>query len=1203
MAAKFSTSAAKTAITRRDLRVGLEFHGMAKETEKSLGDEQTRLRGKGPAGEPDTARSLGDSQTLIGGIAEDAASLDETLELTDLAARYSILKALGQGGMGEVLLASDNRLKRQVAIKRIRGEQARSRAAVQRFLTEAQAIAALNHPNIVQVYDYGRDQDGPFLIMEYVDGQSLLERCRDNPLPPEEAVELTCELLGGLGRAHELGIIHRDIKPANILLTRDGRPKLTDFGLAKQTAADQGQTMTGAVLGTIDFMPPEQRRDATLVDARSDLWSLAATLYQMLTGKSPKVIRLDLLPQQLVKTLAQALEEEPTQRFQSAAEFREALRRGLQANETPVAGELKSGYCPQCGIKCESGSKYCHECSAPLRAACLRCNQEIPIWDKACRECGGRQLDLLEQKRTELQRLQANVEQFREAGRIVEALRLVESAGKLGHPRLQDYRHWLERIEPDLREQHSRLAELATAALAEARAHRAAWDYPAAIRTLKSLPPEGRGEEHRQLLAQLEANFREAQDSLQQIQQRVKSRQLDGLLPLVERALQLRGDREDLKKLLDQLKQREARLVSTPAAPPPVDLAADPLRDAFELPPSSGLPLPGFSRPQSGKNTFLLRHVWLIAAAAAGLALLLVGGWLLQRGAERRYTTAAVTENAITATNPGINPAAEPAKPTSEKETKPKDTIPSNSPSSQATQRPPTATKPGAENPAEVTNSIGMKLKLISPGKFLMGKGKEAHEVTLTKPYYLALYEVTQEQYERVMGQNPSRGKGPRNPVENVSWDEAVTFCRKLSDLPAEKTAKRTYRLPTEAEWEFACRAGTTTAFAFGESESQLGAFGWYSGNAGNQSHPVGEKKPNPWGFYDMHGNVWEWCSDWCEDLSSKNATDPFGPVSGSIRVRRGGCWYSGANFCRSAQRGGRSPSSRNDDLGFRIAVSFQEPPGNSPSGNSVASNPATGSPPTAVAPFDAARAVSLQQAWAASLGSGAEVTNSIGMKLRLIPPGTFTMGEGNQKHEVDLTRPFYLGTYEVTNEQYESVNKSNRTTKESKSTAASYCSWEDATAFCRKLSELPAEKQAGRSYRLPTEAEWEYACRAGTTSKFYFGINEGQLPQHGWFEANAGNRAHEVGRKQPNSWGLYDMHGNTWEWCADWYGDYPATAATDPTGPRGGKTKVLRGGSWSVSAEKCTSAYRDGNLPENRFFTYGFRVVLEIKPAAGGNR
>lgn len=212
-------------------------------------------------------------------------------------------------------------------------------------------------------------------------------------------------------------------------------------------------------------------------------------------------------------------------------------------------------------------------------------------------------------------------------------------------------------------------------------------------------------------------------------------------------------------------------------------------------------------------------------------------------------------------------------------------------------------------------------------------------------------------------------------------------------------------------------------------------------------------------------------------------------------------------------------------------------------------------------------------------------------------------MGEGNQKHEVDLTRPFYLGTYEVTNEQYESVNKSNRTTKESKSTAASYCSWEDATAFCRKLSELPAEKQAGRSYRLPTEAEWEYACRAGTTSKFYFGINEGQLPQHGWFEANAGNRAHEVGRKQPNSWGLYDMHGNTWEWCADWYGDYPATAATDPTGPRGGKTKVLRGGSWSVSAEKCTSAYRDGNLPENRFFTYGFRVVLEIKPAAGGNR
>jgi serine/threonine protein kinase len=399
---------------------------MAKKIDKSLGDEKTRLRDKAAAVEPETARSLSDSQTLVGGLAADSETLNDGFELTDLSARYTIVKPLGQGGMGEVLLAMDNRLKRQVAIKRIRGEQARSRAAVQRFLTEAQAIAALNHPNIVQVYDYGRDQEGPFLIMEYVDGQSLLERCKDNPLPVEEAVELTYELLGGLGRAHELGIVHRDIKPANILLTKDGRPKLTDFGLAKQTAADHGQTVAGAVLGTIDFMPPEQRRDATLVDARSDLWSLAATLYQMLTGKSPKVIRLDLLPKHLVGVIGQALEESPAQRFQSAAAFRDALR-GSNQTETLGASELIAGQCPQCGTRNSETVRFCRECSAALKVPCLGCEAEIPIWDKGCTECGARQADLFERKRGELQKLQTEVERLREAGKVAEALRRLES--------------------------------------------------------------------------------------------------------------------------------------------------------------------------------------------------------------------------------------------------------------------------------------------------------------------------------------------------------------------------------------------------------------------------------------------------------------------------------------------------------------------------------------------------------------------------------------------------------------------------------------------------------------------------------------------------------------------------------------------------------------------------------------------------------
>jgi formylglycine-generating enzyme required for sulfatase activity len=229
----------------------------------------------------------------------------------------------------------------------------------------------------------------------------------------------------------------------------------------------------------------------------------------------------------------------------------------------------------------------------------------------------------------------------------------------------------------------------------------------------------------------------------------------------------------------------------------------------------------------------------------------------------------------------------------------------------------------------ESADSIGMEFKLIPAGTFIMGEAAPAghedetpHEVTLTKPFKMGVHEVTQDQYEQVMGVNPSHFKGAANPVEMVSWDDAVEFCRRLSELPAEKAAGNVYRLPTEAEWEYACRAGTTTKFSFGDDESEFGEYAWHDGNADDKTHPVGGKLPNAWGLYDMHGNVWEWCQDWYGDYPSGAVTDPAGATSGSDRMGRGGSWSFTAGVCLSAYRYMRLPSVRSRRGGFRVSLS-----------------------------------------------------------------------------------------------------------------------------------------------------------------------------------------------------------------------------------------------------------------------------------------
>jgi formylglycine-generating enzyme required for sulfatase activity len=234
-----------------------------------------------------------------------------------------------------------------------------------------------------------------------------------------------------------------------------------------------------------------------------------------------------------------------------------------------------------------------------------------------------------------------------------------------------------------------------------------------------------------------------------------------------------------------------------------------------------------------------------------------------------------------------------------------------------------------------------------------------------------------------------------------------------------------------------------------------------------------------------------------------------------------------------------------------------------------------------------------------------------IEMTFKEIPAGTFTIGSpGNEvgrqddehQHQVTITKAFYMQTTEVTQEQWKEVMgtepwKGKSFVKEGPNYAASRVSWDDAIAYCKKLSE-----KEGKTYRLPTEAEWEYACRAGTETTWSFGNDEKVLGDYAWYDKNANDigegYAHQVGLKKPNAFGLYDMHGNVCEWCHDYYGEdyYKQSSEKDPTGPTSGSSRVLRGGSWYFTSRGSRSALRGRLAADFRFnFYVGFRLVREL--------
>lgn len=1343
---------------------------------------------------------------------------------TFLADRYEIRRRLGRGGMGEVLLANDKLLGREVAIKRLLVRGNNDEGTVNRFLNEAKSVASLNHQNVVQVYDYGYDETGPFIVMEFVAGGSLAERLSKGPMFPQEAAMLISNLCEGLQKAHAANLVHRDIKPANILLTPDDMPKLSDFGLVRIASKDNSMTQEGAIFGTPDYMAPEQRKDATKADARSDLWSVAATLYQMITGRSPRVMLLDDLPVSLRSFLVRALDPSPDKRFQNVLDFKSNLHTCLPQLGTVKA--LLTGVCPSCRAINEGTRKFCKDCAKSLRYKCLQCAADVPVWDEVCGDCGCVQAEAVGPECERISKRKRDAEELLAKYAFDDAKAISEDISKVEHPLLASEKQWASEFCSHVEATQQLVAQQFQSLLAQAKECEKSGSIDGAIAAIEQIPVQlygssiaGNEINVRAYLAGLTNKRNRSRELQSAIEKEQNSQSLYPILDLVTEFALLRPDRKDLQEAKNLLlarrteleisEKRNLKIAKTHAErfefEQAGELAAkiDPrfLSDAenrerqdivqtskdvidlrtrildsveskkydsllelvdkyLSLKPNdtkfAGLRTQLLERDEKKRtqaNAVLLSAKQLAsvgnfydAAKALGAVsptyrdtafktLLLKCDELFeaQKDLLRSIDTAAMKKDYLTVLQAGdaylsrlkldgfrdanmesqllnarrkessrkkrigfmaiglaigtlsalwlayisyvaIQNSMEQARLQEERDEKEIQAAAKRKQEQQEEER--IAKLPPRERmiaSAPIKSVFEIPLKLIPEGKFTMGSPENEkfrdnendaelqHEVTISNPFYLSQYEITQAQYESALNVNPSakwKAGNSQSPIYNVSWYMAVNFCNRLSELENrqpvylfanvttgtehlhdgtnhefienaivfyDKTAGG-YRLPTEAEWEYACRADTKTTYFFGESADQIGEFAVLgAGFSRDKNLEVGSKRPNPWGLYDMYGNVAELCQDEKRGYTSRAEVDPGS--EGITRYRsalRGGSFRSEAKSCRSAYRGAEDCTDRSEDVGFRVARTFETP--------------------------EQELARKERELNATKLLAQQPELNSVGMKMKTVPPGRFVIGGGKsygrnlpQFRFIRLTKSFSLSTCEVTQEQFQQVLGFSPSSRSGKDLPATNVSWYDAIEFCNRLSELEgltpvyqftnvtrrkrqnssdSEQQTifeakvdyqvnANGYRLPTSAEWEYACRAGSNSVFCFGDDVSQLVDYAWLRPRTNNSVeaefiHEIGQKKPNLWGFFDMHGNASEWCWDYCWEYAANSAqlkelsgVDPLGPPPDfdttnlRTRIIRGVAFTDFSGSGSYAEL---VPSERQSEVGFRVARNAK-------
>ena len=590
-------------------------------------------------------------------------------------------------------------------------------------------------------------------------------------------------------------------------------------------------------------------------------------------------------------------------------------------------------------------------------------------------------------------------------------------------------------------------------------------------------------------------------------------------------------------------------------------------------------------------------------------------------------------------------------------------------------------------------NSIGMSLTLIPTGELSPQSGNvsrpqdELKQRRIPHSFFMGTCEVTNKQYYAVMRSAQHRYKPANLPATKVTWTDAVAFCQRLSAIAAEQQRGYVYRLPTELEWEYACRAGTRTAFSFPGSNVKLAAYGWFASNANGTAHAVATRKANPWGLFDMHGNVWEWCADPFQLTATMNS-DTLRRANDELRVRRGGGWLSLADHCRSDVRRGLAANRTLADVGFRVVMSRTHTPADvattdnraqSPDENRTLITEIPPEPPVATVQAASTRAAStpsiagkittapdsrvataqtptpprsqprlpkpviVKRSDPQDRSPGARIPqptrpkkttsrdyliNAIGITMRRIAPGVWTATApqrdkaDSHKHDARTLRvdqPFHIAIHEVTQEQFQLIMGTNPSRFRNPDHPVETVDWYAAESFCKKLSALDEEIAAGRSYRLPTEAEWEYSCRAAESRDPAPPANQNRLNLNFWCANNSGEqefdaaqffqeapqhypdqllangcKTHPVGQKRPNRWSLFDMQGNVWEWCGDIPSNHSNANRGEKTSVNVESQRIIRGGSWYDVPALCQPASRTKLAPAEQYDNVGFRVVCD---------